>query len=214
MPDWMPNVEHIPTRAQGGPIQPIAIMSHIMQGHQRTMIDWARERPWLTPKSAHFTIGKNGRIVQHVGIRNEAWHAGNVESPTWELLPRGVNPNFLCVGIEHEGWTGQPWTSDMWEATLNVHEWVFKELDLPPSKLTVIGHYETATVSRRHDPGSAWDKNRVIEYLKSFHQGEILDHLTQAEAETHFLNGLFEVQGHRSYYEEEGNLKRMILEWK
>lgn len=43
---------------------------------------------------------------------------------------------------------------------------------------------------------------------------EILAVMGQADAEVHFVNGLFEVLGHRSLYEERDGWKRMVIEWR
>ena len=48
-------------------------------------------------------VGKNGRIIQLVEIRNTAWHCGNIYKPTWKLLKPNVNPNYYTIGIELEG---------------------------------------------------------------------------------------------------------------
>jgi N-acetylmuramoyl-L-alanine amidase len=59
--------------------------------------------------SAHYGVGKDGRIHQYVHETDTAFHAGIVVRPTWSLIKAGVNPNFYTVGIEHEG---QP--EDVW----------------------------------------------------------------------------------------------------
>ena len=165
----MPGVERVETAAMGGAITPRGVMSHIMQGWQATMIRWARERPRLTPKSAHFTIGRDGRVVQHVPIRRQAWHAGRLDPgapPRWTLLPRGANPNDHAVGIEHEGFSGEPWPEPQIEATIRVHRWLFAELGLDPSEETVIGHFLTAPASRAADPGPGWPRDRILAALR------------------------------------------------
>lgn len=168
MAEWMPSVERVETAAVGGPIKPRGVMSHIMQGWQATMIRWARERPRLTPKSAHFTIGRDGRVVQHVPVRRRAWHAGRLDRdapPRWSLLPPGANPNDHAVGIEHEGFSGEPWPDPQVRATIEVHRWLFAELGLAPSGDTVIGHFMTAPASRAADPGPAWPRSRILDAL-------------------------------------------------
>ena len=169
MAEWMPGVEHIETAAMGGAITPRGVMSHVMQGWQATMIRWARERPRVTPRSAHFTIGRDGRIVQHVPIRRQAWHAGRLDPgapPRWSLLPSGANPNDYAVGIEHEGFSGEPWPERQLEATIRVHRWLFAELGLVPSGETVIGHSMTAPASRAADPGPSWPRDRILDALR------------------------------------------------
>jgi len=188
----MPGVEHVLSAALGGygvvdgGMRPLAVMSHVMQGFQRTMVDWAQERPAQTKKSAHFTIGRDGRIVQHVPITTPAWHAGRLDpgvSPTWRLLPPGQNPSAHTVGIEHEGFSApafndsgqriddfvysvqRPWPEPMIEATIRVHQWLFEELGLVASVDTVIGHHETAPHSRAQDPGPLWPRSRILAAL-------------------------------------------------
>lgn len=180
----MPGIEHIPSAAFGYPdkpeIRPLAVMSHIMQGYQSTMIQWAKERPPQTQKSAHFTISRSGRIVQHVAIDQAAWTAGYVNTPvTWKLYPRWDNPNKHLVQIEHEGFSvppgygydyiyspSRPWPEAMVQASIRVHLWVFRELGLVPSEDTVIGHFMTDGKNRVNDPGDQWPRQRTITELR------------------------------------------------
>ncbi len=183
---WAPFAEAIPTAAYGGygmapgSMQPIAVMSHIMQGYQSTMIDWAEERPAEHQVSAHASISRAGRIVQHVSIYDPAWTAGVVREPTWPGLRSDssgvpVNPNTYVVHIEHEGFSQLAlgtdyiyetrWPALMLEASVRFHAWVFAQLGIVADPLTVIGHYETNSVTRGNDPGSAWSKATVIGML-------------------------------------------------
>jgi N-acetyl-anhydromuramyl-L-alanine amidase AmpD len=181
---WMPGVEHQPSEAFGysdmprGSMRAIAVMSHIMQGYQRTMIAWARERPYATPKSAHFTIGRGGRIVQHVGVYDPAWTAGHVNRPTWPRYRPSTNPNRYLVHIEHEGFSvppgygydyvyddRRPWPALMVDASVRVQRWVLAELAIEASQETVIGHFETDSVNRVNDPGPAWPPDEILEAL-------------------------------------------------
>lgn len=199
----MPGVVQIPTQAFGGPIEPRGVMSHIMSGQQATMIEWARERPWRTPVSAHFTIGRDGFIAQHAAVNQQAWHAGRTDlasPPTWRLLPRHANPNRFAIGIEHEGFSGDVWPRAQIDATIRVHRWLFAELGFLASEDTVIGHFMTAPLTRAHDPGSGWPRKRIIEALKKS-EGIRLD---QADYETAALNAYFGVLGHSYNVREDG----------
>lgn len=189
MNGWMPDVEHIPTAAYGypsmpaGQMIPIAIVNHIMQGYQRTMIDWANERPYVAGKSAHFSIGRSGRIVQHVSILDPAWHAGAVREATWPLLRfragLAINPNLYTVGIEHEGFSvdpgygydylysaANPWPQAMVDASVRVQKWVCSEVGIKPSTDTIIGHRDIDGVARANDPGPQWPQAAVIGAIK------------------------------------------------
>jgi hypothetical protein len=224
MVDWMPGVERIETLARGGVITPIGVMSHIMQGSQATMIAWAKERPRITPVSAHFTVGRDGRVVQHVPIRNQAWHAGRLDSgrpPTWRLLPSGASPNNHAIGIEHEGFSGDPWPLPQVAATIRVHRWLFEELELPPTRDRVIGHYETAPASRPHDPGPGWPIDKILAALQPPTVKEILQGMPgrtalerTAAAEIHFVNGLFDLQGHDGSYTVKDGWANMNIRWR
>ena len=199
MVEWMPGVERIETAAMGGAITPRGVMSHVMQGWQATMIRWARERPRVTPRSAHFTIGRDGRIVQHVPIRRQAWHAGRLDPgapPRWSLLPSGANPNDYAVGIEHEGFSGEPWPERQLEATIRVHRWLFAELGLVPSGETVIGHCMTAPASRAADPGPTWPHERILDALRDAAHLDTAALLARADYERAALRAYLGVRAH------------------
>ncbi|MGB8885991.1 MAG: peptidoglycan recognition family protein [Candidatus Korobacteraceae bacterium] len=94
-----------PGRPQG--LRPEAIVIHIIDGSFA-----AGESVFLDPasqKSAHYAISKNGEIHQYVDENDTAFHAGVVVNPTWDLLKKGVNPNFYTIGIEHEGKPQDEW---------------------------------------------------------------------------------------------------------
>ncbi|MYE31660.1 MAG: N-acetylmuramoyl-L-alanine amidase [Chloroflexi bacterium] len=205
MAEWMPGVERIPTAAVGGDITPRGVMSHVMQGWQATMIRWARERPRVTKKSAHFTIGRDGRVAQHVPIRRQAWHAGRLdpgEPPRWPLLPRGANPNDYAVGIEHEGFSGEPWPEPQVQATIRVHVWLFSELGLTPSEETVIGHFATAPASRAADPGPTWPRARILDALRAHDDAPAA--LTRADYDRATLRAYLGVREHSYRVREDG----------
>lgn len=178
---WLPGVEHVPTEAYGGygPIKPIAIVNHIMQGYQNTMVQWAKERPYRTSKSAHFTIGRSGRIVQHVPINQASWASGSVRNPHWTLLKPNRNPNSYVVNIEHEGFSidpltypydylyknGKPWPEAMVKASIKVQTWVCDQLGITANRNTIIGHNYIDSVNRPMDPGTAWPQDRIIESI-------------------------------------------------
>lgn len=163
----MDGVEHIPT----GKVQlsatvpdltmwPKQVVSHVMQGFQTTMIGWARERPPVTDVAIHFTIGRNGRIVQHKEIWSPGRHVG------WQ------DWNLHTVGIEHEGFSvnpgysfdylysvSQPWPEAMILSSIRVHRWVFEAIraydpSVFPDESTIITHAMTGQPDRQNDPGA------------------------------------------------------------
>jgi len=182
---WMPGIERVETAAQGysaiSGIKPIAIVDHVMQGYQPTMVQWAKERPPIHP-GAHFTIDRKGWIIQHVSIDKAAWHAGAVNQPTWKLMRydggRAINPNWYTVGIEHEGFSvppgygydyvysnSKPWPNVMIDASIEVHKWVCAQTGIKPGVDTIIGHNEIDGVNRKYDPGKLFPFNHIIDMV-------------------------------------------------
>lgn len=182
---WMPDVLQIHSAAYGGygAIKPIAVVNHIMQGYQSTMIAWAQQRPYVQQKSAHFTINRAGRIVQHVPLNQASWASGSVRNPSWALLKKDANgtpknPNGYIVNIEHEGFSvppgygydyvysaQHPWPEAMVKATIEVQKWVCEQLSILPSTDTIIGHAAIDSVTRKNDPGPLWPQSRIIASL-------------------------------------------------
>ena len=186
--DWMPGVEVVESAARWRgandvvSVPRLGVIHHVMQGYQGTMDAWARERPMRTPKSAHFTLGRDGTIHQHVRVFDHAWTAGRVCKPSWPLLPPQTNPNRVVINIEWEGFsvppTGydydylygiegradrngrpmHPWPDAQVQAAIAVHQWLFATgiVAGQPSPATITGHYATDACSRADDPGLHW----------------------------------------------------------
>ena len=175
----MSGIEHVPDPNAGysdNYFAPIAVIDHIMQGYQQTLVnDGGRDGI-----SAHFSIGRGGRKVQHVSVRRAAYHAGVVISPVWRLLQVGGNPNRIAVGVEHEGFSeaprtyphdylydaAHPWPDEMVRASIDVHSWVFHAINVIPTPDTLIPHAYTDTVTRANDPGSAWPRDAIMTVMK------------------------------------------------
>ncbi len=106
------------TAGRGG-YRPRAIVVHIMQASLHSVdrfFNTANPVP-NAPVSAHYGIGRNGEIHQYVAESDTAWHAGRVRNPAWPGLIPGVNPNLYTIGIEHEGLSGDPWSTAMYESS-------------------------------------------------------------------------------------------------
>ena len=96
-----------PTYWAGQRRTPIAAVLHIMQGYGETARSWANNGHFGA--SWDFTIYRTGHILQHLEIEDGGYQAGVVNDPTW-LLYQGGNPNLYTIGIEHEGFSGEPFT--------------------------------------------------------------------------------------------------------
>ena len=89
-----------------------------------------------------------------------AWGNGQVRRPTWPLLIEGVNPNLYTISIEHEGYTGEPWTEDMFQADLWLLRRIAQRWNIPFDRDHIIGHYRIDSVNRARCPGTGlpWDR--------------------------------------------------------
>ncbi len=67
--------------------------------------------------SAHYGVGKSGRVHQFVEETDTAFHAGTVVEPTWRLIDPNINPNLYTVGIEHEGQPQDTWPDEQFRAS-------------------------------------------------------------------------------------------------
>jgi len=179
---WMPGAEKIETSAWGYPdlgeeqMYPQAVVNHVAQGYMQGLINIAQSPD--PGKSWHFSVGRDGRIVQHVSIWNPAWHAGDVNAPSWPLyadlaaqLGRS-NPNRMTIGIEQEGFSvdpgyaydyiydaEHPWPEAQIASLIKIHEWFFGACGWLKGKGDadhVITHSMLNARSRAQDPGDFW----------------------------------------------------------
>lgn len=91
--------------------RPRLAIAHIMQGTLLGTDRWFRNP--VSTVSAHFGVGEDGTVLQWVNTEDIAWHA--------------VAANDHSIGIEHEGWSGEPLTSLQLEATAEIFGWAIKE---------------------------------------------------------------------------------------
>lgn len=86
-------VEYVETPNKSGPINPLYLIMHYTAG-----VSCSEAVNWLSNKiakaSAHFVIGRDGKIVQLVPLNRRAWHAGKSE---WGQLK---SLNKYSIGIE------------------------------------------------------------------------------------------------------------------
>lgn len=91
----------------GGNIPRLMIM-HIMQGTLAGTDAWFHNPAAMV--SAHFGVGKDGKIIQWVDTDSMAWHAAAA--------------NGYSVGVEHEGFSGNPLTDAQLDADIDLFSWL------------------------------------------------------------------------------------------
>lgn len=140
--------------------KPEAIVLHIAEGWLAGAHSWFNNPS--SQASAHYMVGKNGIIWQFVKDEDTSWHAGGVNQPRWSLLKPKINPNLYTIGIEHEGFTGEAWTNEMYEASSDLIAYLCGKYQIPLDRNHIIGHNQINSVSRDRCPGDGVDIDKLI----------------------------------------------------
>ncbi|MGW1077638.1 peptidoglycan-binding protein [Streptomyces sp. NPDC002537] len=122
---WRP----VPNCTKNGQESVNGVILHIMEGTLDGSDSWFRNAS--AQASAHFGVGKDGRIYQWVDTADRAWAQGS-GNRTW-------------LSIEHEGHSGQALTDQQLAATARVIAWMYSVHKFPLQ--------QTDNVTR---PGIGW----------------------------------------------------------
>lgn len=143
--------------------KPIACVVHVAEGTFEGTVAWFKDK--RAKCATHFVVGKNeNECVQMVKYADAAIHCG-WNKGTWELY-RGTSPNFLTIGIENAGKTGEPFTDWQYRCNAWIISEVMKKFKIEPSPLTIVGHCDMDTVNRKNCPGTGVDMAKLIEMVK------------------------------------------------
>jgi LysM repeat protein len=105
--------------------------------------------------SAHYTIGKDGRIVQHVRDHDRAWHAGGSQ---WKGIP---NVNNYGLGIELVNLNnGQdPYPEVQHQANVQLCVYLCRKYNIKPDD--IMGHLDIALPKGRKTDPRGYDLERL-----------------------------------------------------
>ena len=142
----------------------IAIVNHITAGLMPGTLSWMQNPS--AKASAHYLVTKKGEIYQMVKDEDTAYHAGEVQNPSWSVYD-GSNPNNYTLGIEHEALSGDVITEAQYQATLWLHGQLVKKYTIPVDRDHIIGHYRIDSVNRKNDPGVGFPWDRLFKDLAS-----------------------------------------------
>lgn len=141
-----------------GTNRPVAVVLHVMQGYASTGAAWALSGHYGA--SWHFTVGRDGSVMQHLDFQDGGYHAGvpfGVQpAPSWPLYRNThENVNNYTIGIEHEGFSGTPFTPEQAEASRDLCRWIAAELGVPLDIDHFTWHGAIDLVNRRDDFNTA-----------------------------------------------------------
>jgi hypothetical protein len=154
------------TKSHRRPSSIDCIVIHATEGSFWGSVRWLRNQH--AHASSHFVVSRSGRIVQLVHLSDIAWHAGN-----WRV-------NAESVGIEHEGWTGDPagFTPAQYDASARLAAYIARRSLLPIDRAHIIGHAQVpgprggwGGSSHHTDPGRYWNWTRYLELVRRYARG-------------------------------------------
>jgi N-acetyl-anhydromuramyl-L-alanine amidase AmpD len=166
---WVPFANRVespnfgfPRGTHGQLTNPLAVVDHIMAGYFQGCRSWFRNpASWA---SSTFGISKDGIIDQYVSLYDCAWANGAVDNPDPIAAPvyTGYNPNVVTWSIEHEGFSGEPWTEAMYQADLKLKKYLWQRAP----GLILLGHCHIDSVNKSNCPGPTWPRERLLADLK------------------------------------------------
>jgi N-acetyl-anhydromuramyl-L-alanine amidase AmpD len=158
---WIPSVNHN-TRPGGKSDIDTIVLHHTGGGSLESNVAWMNNP--ASKVSAHYTVGKDGRIVNSVRDEDRAWHAGTSRYKGRDDV------NDFSVGIEivNKGDHVDPYPPEQMEAVAHLVAWLMTTLGISYERIT--GHRDVALPKgRKVDPSNNFDwqdlKARVQRHL-------------------------------------------------
>ncbi len=148
------------------------IVIHTVQGSLGSAVRTFGSDDLSYPRSAHYTIGKDGEVIKSVRARKEAWHAGT--SPLGsggKYESRVLNEN--SIGIEHAGFVDDPNfpTQDQYLASAALTRYLAELYEVPLDRNHIVGHEEIK--SAKGDPGPNWDWDYYMDLVRNGYRGRV-----------------------------------------
>lgn len=125
-------------------------------------ISWFQNR--VSGVSAHYTIGRDGRVVQMVAEEDVAWHAGRSAMRPHDTPPGETNVNEFSIGIELVGTPDSGFTDRQLASLYELLARLVVKYRIPPER--VVGHCHVSP-GRKIDPDGydqqfPWAKARQV----------------------------------------------------
>ena len=129
------------------------IVIHIAQGSYSGTISWFQDR--RANVSAHYVVGRTGRVAQCVRNEDIAWHAGN-----WTY-------NRKSIGIEHAGYAGRRWTDSTYRSSARLSAYLCRRFNIPVDRQHIRGHGSVPGVATRC-PGRRFNRVRYLRLVRHY----------------------------------------------
>lgn len=160
-----PPIEYIPSPNFANRSKKItAIVIHYTQSLSiEGTISWFKMKE--SKVSAHYVVGRDGRVVQMVREEMVAWHAGRSAMDP-HTLPKPLEPNVngFSIGIELVGTMDSGFTDRQLASLYALLELLVVKYAIPPER--VVGHCHVSP-GRKIDPDGVdgqfpWSKTKAV----------------------------------------------------
>ncbi|NWJ45725.1 MAG: N-acetylmuramoyl-L-alanine amidase [Chloroflexi bacterium] len=162
-----------------GQHHPVAIVEHTMHGTLEDTFRYFNGELGNYPVSAHYGVGRDGRIWQFVAVEDTAWANGIVQDHDTTLdwvtdaLRDGVNLNAITISIEYEGYSGEALTEEQYEAAVELHRQLLPQWNIPANEKHIIGHSQLDRRERAADPGAGFPWARLLQALVNVNHNNV-----------------------------------------
>jgi len=129
------------------------VMNASASSSQQGVIDWYNNPN--SQNSMHYTIGKDGAIVQHVRDQDRAWHAGRSE---WQGRS-GVNDFGLGIQFINLNDGVDPYPEEQHQAAVQLVAYLAAKYDIEVED--IVAHYDIALPAGRKSDPRGYDMNRL-----------------------------------------------------
>jgi hypothetical protein len=150
---WRPASRGNYTQANRGARWIKYLVIHVAQGSYSGTIDW-----FQNPRanvSAHYVVGRKGKIAQCVHNEDIAWHAGN-----WRF-------NRRSIGIEHAGYASERWWDRKYHSSAKLAAYLCRRFNIPPWRRYIRRHRGVPGVATRC-PGRRFNKDRYLRLVRHY----------------------------------------------
>lgn len=135
--------------------RPVVIVLHYTEQESvQQSLDTLRTQNSGGKVSAHYLLGKDGRVYQLVSDEKRAWHAG---AGRWGAI---TDLNSASIGIEIDNNGRSPYPDVQIDSLIALLRDLTQRLRIPPTQ--VIGHSDLAP-ARKVDPGPLFPWRRLAE---------------------------------------------------
>ncbi len=151
--------------ADRSPNQISYIVIHTVQGSLNSAVNTFQSGKLDYPRSAHYTIGKEGEVIKSVQPQAIAWHAGTSPVGSGKRFESHIL-NANSIGIEHAGFVDDPDfpTLKQYITSAALVRLLCAQYKIPIDREHIIGHSQIK--STKGDPGANWDWDFYIELIR------------------------------------------------